>query len=547
MADPEVLHTNPNVPIDEDGTGSEAIFAGLNDEHVLLVQAQSLVGRSDIVDGAAHAIIPVAPLTLIIDAFGNEQLVLDQSAFNASNTAMAALTARLTADEALIAANAAAINANASAIAANNAAIAANAATIAALQQQVTTLSQQLADLSASIKSSALQPVGRASLFGAGRLGANLGLTTTLPAFPQLAGAGGLGVNLTSVPKVLVPVGLSAAGNLAPVTLGLIGAMQPYLFGFGNLQVDALVKSLYILPGQWGPIAGAGQLLAPSLAMLRLLNINLAGSGALGALVNMPMIAGSTFTGAGAVLPTNLMKSLGGASFAGAGNMPAVTATIPPHTVQLDYVTGAAAVSTGTGTGSTVCNISTGNAALVIVAYPNAGKGDISSGITATWGSQAMTLVGNHVENTAQMQFLFFGLLAPSTTGGRITVTVAGMSTLALYTTIANVAALTFNNVNQSALTTAFNNFNSSTGAGSSLSLSITSPNSNSMVVAVSGSTGTAASVVGVDHTQWYILNGTTMSCSGQYATSAGTSTTLAVSFTSAPQTTGMYGLSVNN
>ncbi len=293
--DPEVLHTNPNVPIDEDGTGSEAIFAGLNDEHVLLVQAKSLVGNSEIVDGPAETIIPILPLVI-----NNRELYLDQTAFNVLlaglQAQITALQARATADEALIAANSAAIANNA---AATNAAVAVNAAAISVLQQQLAILTQQFQDLSASIRPTALQPVGRASLAGRGLLAAtNLALLASVSSLASLAGAGSFGAELGKVPKVLSPGGVAGAGNLTAV-LGAIAALRANLVGAGQLSVDALVKSLIVKQGDW-LVGGAGSLSAAMPNSVLAARATLAGSGVLLSRAGLPFLR-AALAGAGAV------------------------------------------------------------------------------------------------------------------------------------------------------------------------------------------------------------------------------------------------------
>jgi hypothetical protein len=296
--DPEVLHTNPNVPIDEDGTGSEAIFAGLNDEHVLLTQAKSLVGNSEILDGAAETITPILPLVI-----NNRQLYLDQSSFNALlaglQSQVTALQARATADEAQITANATAITGNTTTI--GTALLA-----ITILQQQVATLNQQLQDLTAAIKPSALNPYGRANFGGSGRLGANLGQIANVTSLASLAGAGGLAADMGKVPKVLSPGSVAGVGNLAAV-LNSILAAPSNLAGAGQLSADSLVKSLVVKQGDVS-IAGAGNLVAPKFTAV--------------------LTARASLVGAGGLLgSTSLLQSLRAATLAGAGGMqPAVLA-----------------------------------------------------------------------------------------------------------------------------------------------------------------------------------------------------------------------------
>lgn len=289
MADPEVLHTNPNVPQDEDGNGAEAIFAGLNDEHAIIVQATTLVGNSETVDGLAEAIVPILPLKL-----DNRELYLDQSVFDAPNAALAALTARVARDETVIAANTAASATNATAIAANTAAI-------TALQQQVAVLSQQLHDLLGSIKPSSIYPYGDANLAGAGAVLASLGHYAHIANLAGLAGAGALSADLGKVPKVLAPGNVAGAGNLAALLTATARMVAP-LAGTGQLQVNALVKSLIIKQGDWAGI-GVGVLTVPLAALLQA-RTALAGTGTATATATQTLQVAKTFAGGGTVSGT---------------------------------------------------------------------------------------------------------------------------------------------------------------------------------------------------------------------------------------------------
>jgi hypothetical protein len=269
------------------------------------------------VDGLAEAIIPVLPLKL-----DNRELYLDQSAFDATNNALATLTARVANDEALIAANAAAIVSNTNAITAN---AAANIAAIVNLQQQLTALSQQLRDLAGSIKASALNPYGDASLVGAGVLVARLGHYANIYNLSAFMGAGALSVDLNKVPKVLAPGNVAGAGNLTALLAAMARMVAP-LTGAGRLQVDALVKSLVLKQGDV-PLFGTGSL-STALVAMQQAQAALAGAGAMTTNVGMQLAAATAFGGAGGATMPTLRKLLLPGTFAGAGALPAVTATV---------------------------------------------------------------------------------------------------------------------------------------------------------------------------------------------------------------------------
>jgi hypothetical protein len=281
VADPEVLHTNPNVPQDADGTGSEALFAGLNDGHEILVQAKTLVGNSELVDGPAEAIIPLLPLKL-----DHRNLYLDQSAFDATNAALAALTARVAADEELIAANAAAI--------------ATNTAAIASLQQQVAAVNRQLHDLISSLKPGTMYPYADADMAGAGAMLAQLGHYAHLTNLANLSGAGGLSGNLGKVPKELFPGTVIGTGAMAKTVLSMLAMLRATLPGAGQLLVDATVKSLIVQRGDWAGL-GVGMLTAPTVMTMQA-RAGLAGTGTMAATgMNQLLRSGQTFAGGGAV------------------------------------------------------------------------------------------------------------------------------------------------------------------------------------------------------------------------------------------------------
>jgi hypothetical protein len=199
------------------------------------------------------------------------------------------------------------------------------------LQQQVVALSAQVQQLYATLKSSAFNPYGQASLAGAGALTAALATPFSLAA-PVMQGAGDLqaviGFQLPTVPKVF-----AAFGSLTAAALNALSA-QAAMSGASSAHVDLIqVPSTFkqtgsqLFAGAGGGTSRLGVGLAAQAALAGASNLS----------VTLPVALGSSATFAGASTSVaRLIQTLQGSSsiLAGAGalssNVIFPTSTLDP-------------------------------------------------------------------------------------------------------------------------------------------------------------------------------------------------------------------------
>lgn len=230
-------------------------------------------------------------------------------------------------------------------------------AQIALLQQQVVLLNSQVQILYATLKQSAFNPYGQASLSGSGMLAASLGIPLQLTA-PTLSGNGSLQAAI-GFQLPASTTGFFGSGGISAATLVAL-SIKSAMAGVGNSPA----ANLTLVPSNFKQVGS--QLFAGAGGGTSSLGVGLAAStalaGASGLNVVLPIAIGSSARLAGASGSTAKLNQtmLGSKTLAGAGAVatdltvrPNFSTLDPVHTVPTIFLSGGnLTLTSGTG-GST--------------------------------------------------------------------------------------------------------------------------------------------------------------------------------------------------